>query len=297
MNERIVNIFTYGNDKYVQAFGFCAYIREGSYQELTAYLKSRASQDFNTAHRIELPKSELRSVIELAVRLNSLHHIAPRVSDVIGDSVYCITHVVDGQPQTGEIHHAPPHEIVPDYLSLYWTDSGFDFGQMIDDDFIDAMRVLWQRKKYISALKLLVIMIDTLGFVEFGPKDSCFVMWLDKYCDLTPLSVSSQELWELRNSLTHMTNLDSRKVRKGKVKRLLPIVIDAQNEIPVEADDFKCLHLSRLFQSVIPFGLKKWAQTIGGDREKFLSFIQRYDTLVSDTRVSVSQRVDNIADL
>ena len=135
-------------------------------------------------------------------------------------------------------------------------------------------------------------MIDTLGFVEFGLEDKALEMWLGKYCDLSALGVSAQEIWELRNSLTHMTNLDSRRVRRGQVKRLLPIVTAPQNDIQVESKDFKYLHTSRLFLSVIPIGLTNWARTLSGDCDKLLDFVRRYDTVVSDTRVSVSPIVE-----
>ena len=181
MKERIVNLFVYGDDEYVSSIGWSTYVVEGSYQELTSFLKSRVHDDFKDAQRNSLPIKELRSVFEFAARLDALEHVAPAVPEIVGDSVYCITHIVNGRPQVGDVLHAPPHETFPDYLNLYWTDSGFDFGQMINDDFMDAVKVLWNSKKYISALKLLVIMIDSLGFAEFGPKDKCLVLWLDKY--------------------------------------------------------------------------------------------------------------------
>ena len=270
---------------------------DGSYQELVTFLQSRVDHDFKSAQQVDLPAQELTSVFEFAVRLDAVVNVVPAVAEVVGDSVYCITHIVNGLPKVGDVHHAPPYEIVPDYLTRYWTDSGLDFSQMINDDFMDAMKVLWNNKKYISALKLLVIMIGTLGFVEFGPKDKCLVLWLDKYCDLSHLGVSSEEIWELRNSLIHMTNLDSRKVRTGQVKRLLPAITHPQNEVQVEGKDFKCLHLSRLFLSVIPIGLVNWARTFSGNRDKLLDFVGKYDSVVSDTRVSVQFAADEEVDL
>ena len=173
-------------------------------------------------------------------------------------------------PQADEVAHAPPHEVIPDYLRIYSTRAGFDFGQMIDDDFMDAMKILWCNRKYISALKLLVTMVDTLGFVEFGPVDDCFGRWLDTYCDLDPLGVSSQELRELRNSLLHMTNLDSRRVRRRQATRLLPVITAPENDIPVAMEGFKNLHVSRLFASVVPRGIANWVRTLEENPNKFL---------------------------
>ena len=146
------------------------------------------------------------------------------------------------------------------------------------------MKLLWKHRKYISALKLLLIMIDTLGFVEYGPTSDCFVRWLDKYCDLSSLGVSSTELWELRNSLIHMSNLDSRKVRKGDVMMLVPVITSYENEIPVEMDSFKNLHLTRLIGNVVPKGVVGWVNSFKGEKERFITFIRRYDTVVSEAR-------------
>ena len=63
------------------------------------------------------------------------------------------------------------------------------------------------------------------------------------------------------------------------------------NDIRVEGENFKSLHLSRLLLSVIPRGLINWADTFTNNREKFLDFVRRYDTIVSDTRVSVSYTI------
>jgi len=288
MKERIVNVFTYGHEDRIHSFGWTTYIVEGSYRELTAFLQSKVGTDFKTAKQMGFPEPMRRSDFCLALRLGALDRVAPQVVEIVGDSTYCLTHVIDGKPRAEGPSHAQPHEAVPDYLRLYWTTSGFDFGQLIDDDFMDAIKVLWTNQKYVSALKLLFIMIDTLGFVEFGPVNDCFVRWIDRFCDLGSLGVSSEELWELRNSLLHMTNLDSRKVHSGKVKRLLPVATAQQNDIPAEMGGFKNLHMARLFGSVIPAGIVKWVSTLGEDQDKFLHFIQKYDTVISDSRTSVA---------
>ena len=283
MKERIVNVFTYGDSEHIHSIGWRAYSIEGTYQELTTFLRSKVDTDFRIATRTTLREGRSRSVFDLAVRLGFLDEILPTVAETIGDSVYRITHVVNGEPRADEVAHAPPDDVVPDYLRIYSTGAGFDFGQMIDDDFMDAMTILWKNRKYISALKLLVTMIDTLGFAEFGPVEGCFGRWLDAYCDLDSLGVSSQELWELRNSLLHMTNLDSRRVHRGQTKRLLPVITAQENDIPVEMEGFKNLHVSRLFASVVPRGIANWVRTFHENPGKVLDFIQRYDTVVSDS--------------
>ena len=288
MKERIVNIFVYIDRESIRSIGYTEYEMEGTYEELTSYLQSRVDVDHATATRIDLHEEFSPADFRYALRVNGLQHLIPVVGDVVGDSVYCITQIIDGALGINESVHDPEHNPVPDYLRIYWTSSGFDFGQLMDDDFMDAIKLLWGNKKYISALKLMFIMIDTLGFVAFGPLGDAFTRWLDKYCDLVSLDVSSAELWELRNSLLHMSNLSSRRVERGSVTRLLPVVTSIQNDIPVEMGDFKNLHASRFIGDVVPRGIVSWVQSMNGDPEKFMTFVERYDTVVSEARTSVA---------
>lgn len=72
-------------------------------------------------------------------------------------------------------------------------------------------------------MKLLLSAVDTMAFLAKGQAGSkYFKTWLDTYVDLSPAGVTSDELWEHRNALLHMTTLDSRKVKGGKILRLTP---------------------------------------------------------------------------
>ena len=130
-------------------------------------------------------------------------------------------------------------------------------------------------------------MIDTLGFVEYGPVGNCFVTWLDEYCDMGQAGVTSPELWELRNSLLHMTNLDSNRVRSGAVERLKPVIINSQVEVPSHSDGYKNFHLARFTATVLPEGIDRWIRSYNEQPAKLLLFIHRYDTIVSEARLSV----------
>ena len=67
-----------------------------------------------------------------------------------------------------------------DYVPKYLTDDGFDFARMLNDDFFQAIRLLFNHRYYVSAAKLLMTFIDTAGFVEFGDTGkNTFVKWLN----------------------------------------------------------------------------------------------------------------------
>ena len=138
-------------------------------------------------------------------------------ADIAGENdIHCVTHVVNGEVRVDDTYDAESVEAVPDYLTVYRSEQGFEFAQLIHDDYFEAIRLLWNTRKYVSCLKLVLSAIDTLGFVEYGPNGgNCFARWLDDYCDFGSLGLTSAELWELRNSLIHITNLDSRKVHSG----------------------------------------------------------------------------------
>ena len=295
MNERIVNIFVYVDREVIRSIGYTEYEMEGTYEDLTSYLQSRVEIDYAAATRIDLGEEYPPAVFRYALRLDALQYLIPVMGEIVGDSVYCITQILDDALGPNEPMHDHEHNPVPDYLRIYWTSKGFDFGQLLDDDFMDAIKLLWNHQKYISALKLLFIMIDTLGFVVLGPLRDAFTMWLDDYCELNSLGVSSAELWELRNSLLHMSNLASNKVERGAVTRLLPVFTSIQNDIPVEIGGFKNLHSSRLIGDVVPKGVLRWVQSMSGDSEKFMTFVERYDTVVSESRTTVAHPPDHKA--
>ena len=172
-----------------------------------------------------------------------------------------------------------------DYLPKYLTDDGFDFARLLDDDFFQAIRLLFNHRYYVSAAKLLVTFIDTAGFVEFGDTaENTFVKWLNAYADLTAVGVTAPELWEHRNSLLHMTSPDSRRVFAGKVRRLMSYVGNPPEDFPTEHKDTKFYNLFSLLQA-IGAACGRWGESYNKDRSKFEQFLDRYDFLVSDNRM------------
>lgn len=67
--------------------------------------------------------------------------------------------------------------------------------------FASSLKLTFNAGLYVSALKLLVSCIDSLAYIEYGDdrNSTPFIKWLDTYADLTPLGITSTELWELRN--------------------------------------------------------------------------------------------------
>lgn len=172
-----------------------------------------------------------------------------------------------------------------DYFGKYFISQGFDFPGLINDDFIEPIRLLFQNKHYVSATKLLVVFIDSIGYVEYGEAEgNPFIRWLTAHTDLTPVGVTSEELWEHRNSLLHMSNLDSRKVVAGKVKRLMCYVGVLPAGIPSETSDTKYYSLQKLILAVVG-GCQRWFESYNSNREKIEGFVKRYDLIASDARM------------
>ena len=83
--------------------------------------------------------------------------------------------------------------------------------------------ITFENGLFVSSMKLLLSAVDTMAFLVNGNNRSKdFKAWLDKYVDLSPAEVTSDELWEHRNALLHTTTLDSDKVKGGKILRLIP---------------------------------------------------------------------------
>lgn len=176
-------------------------------------------------------------------------------------------------------------DMTTDYFGTYFTEDGFDFHNLINDDFMQPVRILFQNKHFISSIKLLMVAIDSVGYIEFGDaENNPFVRWMTQYSELEPLGVTSTELWEHRNSLLHMSNLDSRKVQAGKVRRLvgyvgsLPAMYDFSNA-ETGYYDMRALILE------VGKSLNRWIETYHTDRSKIHSFVERYDLIASDARM------------
>ena len=167
---------------------------------------------------------------------------------------------------------------MPDYLDKYFVDRGFKFKELLVDDHVKPIHLLFNNKHYLSSIKLLMSFIDTLGYLEFGAATKTFPKWLDKYCDLTSLKITSSELYELRHSLLHMTNLNSHKVMQGKERRISYSI--APRGTPTRT------HSGIIFFNYVDFipifeaAMNKWIATY--DSEKLTTFVERYDQILRE---------------
>ena len=285
MSGRIFNLFIYGSEAYVHSIGYREYRKEGGYDDLTAYLRSRVDCDYKNAKVTTFDHPIEREVFYAMERLGVVADKLMTDGIMEENDIFCMTHVIDGQVRVDEISENNPSLGLPDYLDIYMTPEGFNFAQLIEDDYYSAIKSLWNENKYISSIKLLFSAIDTWGFIEYGPKSNCFVLWLDEYCDLDSLNVTPQEIWELRNSLLHMTNLDSRKVKTRAVERVLPAIAHPEVRVLPMSGDTRRFHVSRFIVIVLPAALEKWLRTYNDEKGKFAQFIHRYDTIVSEARM------------
>ena len=281
--ERIINIFFFGDEQSARSIGYCTYHREGPPEDQVQFLREKVEVDYANATQHMLPALVDWYEIPSIVRSGEIWELLDQRGVNAGnDEIYCVTYIVNGRPRFDEIVDEFAPDAFPDYLRFYLTDEGFDFSKLINDDFFDSIKLLWNNHKYISALKLMLSTIDTLGFIEYGPETDCFVRWLDQYCDLGQVGVTSTELWELRNALLHMSNLESRRNRTGQVQKLLPMITHPSVDIPIGGDGYKGFHVGLFLLDVFPRGIGTWLQSYNSDRSKFRSFVSRYDTIVSE---------------
>ena len=287
MKEQIVNIFVFGDGTNVQAVGWRLYEKAGTYDELVAFLQSKAQHDHRIAARKDLETPISWPEFRAMDRVNPIPSALLGAGIISENVVYCVTSIVNGQVRVDDTVIAEEGgREVPDYLSLYLTEEGLDFPRLIHDDHFEAIHLLWNNHKYVSCMKLVFSAINTFGFIEYGPDGgNCFTKWLDEYCDLGPVGATSSELWELRNSLIHMTNLESRRVRSGETHRLLPRITHQDRDVVPFVDGMKVLHVARFVIDVLPRGIEKWLYSYNRHRAKFAEFVERYDTVVSEARL------------
>ena len=296
--ERILNIFIYFDGGIAHDYGVRHHQKSGSDEEKAAYLRTCVNADHPLARRFSLSK-----------RFTPEQWLAvPRLGDVLAyfeeafvlyraspAPIFCLTPVVDGTVKIDLSTNAAPFRgnqvtaeeargTVPDYLVHYVHESHFAVAELIHDDYFKAIRALFNARLYVSCAKLLMSCVDTLAFVEFGDRPGNFARWLDAYVNLDSHAIDSEELWEFRNSVLHMTNLASRKVVSGNVSPIMPYV-GGPPTLPSVDQSPKPFNLYELITS-IGEGIGRWAESYNEDRDKFLTFIERYDLTISYSRMA-----------
>lgn len=215
------------------------------------------------------------------------NHNAPQNPLVI------VTPVIDGKIQydiqlsvSEKLRHKHmPHQHIegvktlPDYLDQYIKDDEFHVKQLLNDDQMKPIKLLFNNKHYLASFKLLMSFIDTIAYIEFGNVQRGFQNWLDTYSALNSLEVTSDELYGLRSSMLHMTNLNSHKVMQGKIRRL-SIAICKKGYPTQVHDNIAYLNFTD-FLFIFDEAVDRWLDTYK-DNKKQLTLIERYDEIIRD---------------
>lgn len=298
-DERIFNIFLYFDAGLASEYGIRHHRVSGSDDDKAAYLSGRVEQDHPIARRFRLSRTfkpeEWLAVFRLGDVLGYFEE-GFEIFRAPAAPVFCVTSIVDGTPMVDQQTGPEPFRgdmvtaqegrgAVPDYLVHYTSGNTFQFTQLIHDDYFKAIRTLFNAKLYVSCAKLLMSCVDTLAFVEYGDVPDNFTKWLDTFVDLVPHGITSEELWQFRHSILHMTNLASKKVIAGKVSPIMPYVGGPETMPAITPDLPKPFNLYGLI-TTIGEGIGRWGEAYNTDRDKLLKFIERYDTTISDSRMA-----------
>lgn len=309
MKETIFNLFYYSNNYIITEVGVVAHSADGNDEMKQDFLKKNVKTDFLVAKKYTLPSKFQISIKDKTLNGIDFETYSNLSAKGFGLSIFedilntfnasenpmvMITPVKDNNIHIeGEIKLEVPTEKEPDIVHItqpdhwfydYINEGRFNLEKLINDDFIEAVRILYNAKQYVSSMKLFLISIDTIAFLEYGDINKNFQLWLEKYADLKKLNITPDELWEFRNSILHMSNLNSRKVLKGTTKRLSFIV--GEGQYPKETDVTKYFRFYDLL-TVISEGVYNWGTSYNSDKDKFGDFTDRYNTIISDNRQTI----------
>ena len=301
-SEEIYNLFIFMEGDAIKNLGVTVHELDGTDDQKVAFLQSHVDKDYLSA-KCYAPMTSL-TTDEYEARLRLGRHLEI-FEDIFNEHnapsrpLCVVTAIQDGIPKiSASLEHGPT--TIPklkgtpleksgpmiDYLEKYVKDGGFDLPKLINDDFFRAIKLLYNERLYVSAAKLLMSCIDTIAFIEFGDVSGNFIKWLQTYACLDPLEITPSELWEFRNGIVHMTNLNSRAVRKGKTKSLILSVGDLDRAPALDNRSWKRLDFKRLLVAVAE-AISMWVESYNKDRNKFLEFVARYDLTISDSRLMV----------
>lgn len=305
MAEIIYNIFlVYEND-------ICASIDYVTHEitlddgEAVAFLLSRVESDYGIAKKFRLGKPFTQSEYNSKCRLAAGHHLFDDffVFACAGAKpLFVSTPVLDGQPFFNYRHkHDEPLYInavsrklgergeMIDWLEKYTNADGINISQLIHDDYFLAIKLTYNARLYVSAMKLLVSCIDSLAYIEYGDDRASnpFINWLNTYANLAPLGIDGSELWELRNGILHMSNVNSNKVRTNKIRRISFRVGGPSDHSREDGDGTYYFDFYGLIQAFAD-AQGRWLASYNGDREKFAKFVERYDETISDSRLTLT---------
>lgn len=309
--EQVYNIFIYFENDICSEIGYIIHEHDGSDDDGIVFLRGRVELDFPAASKQRLTRSFTRAEYNAKCRTNESHFLFDEVLESLGASSSCL--MVVTPIRNGEIFYNYSSEsgplnmddvwaqveggrIMADWLVKYTSEKGIDLSQLIHDDYFLAIKLTYNARLYVSAMKLLVSCIDSIAYIEFGNVRNPvpFINWLDTYADLSALGITASELWELRNGILHMSNINSNRVREGKVRRVTFKVGGAPDHQPTTGSDVYYFDFYLLIQ-IYGRALGVWVQTYNETVEKFSKFVERYDETISDSRFAYAKVDDNKA--
>jgi hypothetical protein len=304
MAEQIYNVFLFFDANDVcSTVGYTAHTHRGTDEDGINFLRQRVNEDLSIAKMVSLSRHFTRAEHNARCRLGEGHYLYEELfvqAHSSASPLFVSTPVLNG---VAHFNYSSEHEgidvndvseklgdpgVMVDWLQKYTSDEGIHFSQLIHDDYFLAIKLTFNAGLYVSAMKLLTSCIDSLAYIEYGDDRTCtpFVRWLDTYADLSPLGITATELWELRNGILHMTNINSSKVRSNKVRRVSFRIGDSP-QIPREAGGVYYFEFLGLIQAFAQ-AQSRWIESYDRDRDKFAKFVERYDETISDSRVAVT---------
>lgn len=297
MTEVIYNLFAYTDGKIISHLGIVPYnfAENSSDEDKIVFLQERCLIDHVDAYKARIvspeitldafySKHRLGTVTDIFEELFQHVNAPPApliVMTIIENGKARIGHTYTGSLDLNKIEGV---DKMVDYLAHYTSERGIDFIQMFEDDYFKAIKLLFNNGLLVSSTKLLMIFVDTVAFIEFGDEQGNFKKWLNTFASLEEIGLEENELWELRNSVLHMSNLHSRAVLRGEVMRLVPC-INLGATVTDEESREKRFDLLKLI-NVIVAGVGRWMESYNADRQKLEKFVERYDTVISDARVA-----------
>lgn len=314
MSETVANLFLYVEDEVIKSLGAVAHDFDGDDDQAKIFLQSRAGVDASRAARYPLPVADIKSCLGvdavqglsfevysyLARMGKAIWFFEGPLQDLKAPErpLVCITPIVNGKPRIDLLSHLDPPTcpatlseefdgIVKrtDWLAAYVTPLGLNVHDLLHDDFTEAIKLLYERKHYVSAMKLILSFVDTIAYLDLGDVTGNYETWLSNHAALTPVGVTPSELWEFRNSILHMTNPLSRKVLSGNVIPLGFYIDPTSKSIRIDPDSgTKMFSFESLYEAIIE-AVDRWTKSYSGYLSKQLEFIQRYDTILSEGRV------------
>ncbi|HAZ0555793.1 TPA: hypothetical protein I4D55_003403 [Enterobacter hormaechei] len=299
--NKIINLYYFASDNLITHVAYVIYEHPGTEDEMCQFLLSKVGSDLSIATYGDIPqtlKDKENGIshdkINAMMRTDTLTYIFSDVLSSHNIEEFClhlITPIQDGNVMNHNRldfeplrqhhidnfsgHHFPNSS---DYLTKYLDGESFDMVGLLRDDHFIPLHYLFNNKHYLSCIKLLFSFIDTIAWIDIGEHHN-FIKWINNYADLTSLEVSPEELWELRNSLIHMSNLDSQKVKQGKVRRISFAIHKRNSFKTITIGDTTFFNLTD-FLFVIEDAMRKWVDTYNQDQLKIITFVERYDKIV-----------------